>query len=221
MTNITPESLLNASDIEAIISQNENFDSKQDPTKVRLPLQFSQRIFSKLPSGRRRDMGEHKSTYDAVRRMIASNQTDESNLSGTAHTQLSLLETSLIAYGNALKAYAEASVSGDAKATSVASDNETKAARKVKRIEELAKSELAERRKLNPDTCPSELLPVGYLDDCASIFLAEGFEACFFHVCHNHEGIGKPSKSQRKTVNVLKVPYMLRDAHGLLVSQGV
>ena len=142
-------------------------------------------------------------------------------MTGTAHTQLSLLETSLIAYGNALKAYAEASVAGSSKDISVASDCESKAARKVKRIEELAKAELAERRKLNPDTCPSELLPVGYLSDCSAIFLAEGFEACFFHVCNNHEGIGKPSKSQRKTVNVLKVPYMLRDAHDLLISQGV
>ncbi len=104
---------------------------------------------------------------------------------------------------------------------SVTRGGETKAARKVKRIQELAKAELAERRKLNPDTCPSELLPVGYLDDCASIFLTEGFEACLFHVCHNHDGIGKPSKSERKTVNVLRVPYMLREDHGLLFGQGV
>ena len=104
---------------------------------------------------------------------------------------------------------------------SVTRGGETKAARKVKIIQELVKAELAECRKLNPDTYPSELLPVGYLDDCASIFLTEGFEACFFHVCHNHAGIGNPSKSQRKTVNVLRVPYMLRDAHGLLIPQGV
>ena len=221
MTNITPEQLLNASDIEAIISPNESFDSRQDPAKVRLPLQFSQRIFDKLPAGRRRDMGDQKAAYDAIRRMIASNQTDENNLTGTAHTQLGLLETSLVAYGNALRAYASASVLSDSKATSVASDNESKAARKVKRIEELAKSELAERRKLNPDSCPSDLLPVGYLADAASIFLAEGFEVCFFHVIHNHGEVSRPSKSQRKTVNVFKVPYMLRDAHDLLISQGV
>ena len=112
-------------------------------------------------------------------------------------------------------------MSGDAKATSVASDNETKAARKVKRIEELAKAELADRRKLSPDTCPTELLPVGYLADAASLFLAEGFKACFFHVIHHHSEISRPSKGQRKTVNVLKVPYMFKDAHKLLISQCV
>ncbi len=103
----------------------------------------------------------------------------------------------------------------------MASDDETTAARKVRRIGELAKDASALRSKLNPDTCPSELLPVGYLSDCVSLFLAEGFEACFFHICCNHEGTETPDKSQRKTVNVLKVSYMLRDAHELLFSHSV
>ncbi len=75
---------------------------------------------------------------DLGAKKTAATQPD-GHLPGTAHTQVSLLETSLIGYGNAVSACGAATVAGDAKAASVASDNETKARKKVKRIEELAR----------------------------------------------------------------------------------
>ena len=151
--------------------------------------------------------------------MIASNQPDD-RLTGTAHTQLSLLETSLIAYGNAVAAYGVASSAADSKAKSVASDNETKARKKVKRIEDLAKTELADRRKIPPDACPTSLLASSCIEDIVTVYLGEGFERCFFHIITNYNSLPAPPSTMRKSVNILQAPYMVRDAVELLEDQG-
>lgn len=89
----------------------------------------------------------------------------------------------------------------------------------MQRIEDLAKAELAESRKPGPDAYPTSLLPSSCIEDTVTVYLNQGFESAFVSVIANYNSL-PITMAMRKSVNLLQVPYMIKDAIQLIESQG-
>jgi len=201
-------------DLAKLLVKNEDFDYTAKGRPLLAAKVVCTEVYEKLPNAGRRKMGSLVHRYDEAKELLASNTSidDWAKRKPRVKQQLDMLASALTMLSRVQKEYAALAVSEDEGTTSRnrLSDEETKAARKVKRIFQMIEEDLEIRRALPSENTPLDNMGTDWIKAAIDLYLDSGYAPTFWHLLHN---VTPPTvrTSDKQTVNVLMLPSLISE----------
>jgi len=202
-------------DLAKLLVKNEDFDYTAKGRPLLAPRVVCTEVYEKLPNAGRRAMGSLVHRYDEAKELLASNTSidDWAKIKPRAKQQLNMLASALSILHRVQKEYAAIAMSDSEDETTSRnrlSDEETKAARKVKRIFQMIESDTDDRRQMPDEITPLDIMGDDWIKAAIDLYLDSGYAPTFWHLLHN---VTPPTvrTSDKQTVNVLMLPSLISE----------